>query len=107
MKGRNPGGFGWKDSYSVGGDCYCATTFDHGIGDLTVDTPAGPRSVRQVCDKIGKGPGPEGRPIYNDIQCGNGPANNAGDEDDCPGRVDIGRKGCGHVGPKWDLTVFG
>ena len=106
VRGRNPGGDGWKDSYSVGQKCYCATTFDHNIGPIEGDTPAGKKTVREVCEKIGDGPGPQGRPIYNDIQCGNGPANDAGDEDDCPGRVDIGRGGCGHIGPKWDLTVF-
>jgi hypothetical protein len=106
VAGRNPGGDGWKDSYSVGQQCYCATTFDHGIGDIVVDTPAGKRTVREVCEKIGDGPGAAGRPIYNDIQCGNGPANDAGDEDDCPGRVDIGRQGCGHIGPLWDLSGF-
>ncbi len=104
--GRNPGGDGWKDSYSVGGTCYCATTFDHEIGEVEVATPDGKKTVREVCERIGDGPGPQGRPIYNDIQCGNGPANNAGDEDDCPGRVDIGPEGCGHIGPTWDLTVF-
>ncbi len=106
VPGRNPRGRSWADSYSVGTQCYCASTFDHGIGDLPVDTPAGRKTVREVCDQIGDGPGIDGRPIYNDIQCGNGPANNAGDEDDCPGRVDIGRDGCGHIGPTWDLTVF-
>ncbi|MEL6984424.1 MAG: hypothetical protein AAFO29_18505 [Actinomycetota bacterium] len=104
--GRNPGGDGWKDSYSVGDQCYCATTFDHGIGTIQVNTPAGTKTVREVCEKLGPGPGSQGRPIYNDIQCGNGPANDAGDEDDCPGRVDIGRDGCGHIGPTWDLSVF-
>lgn len=106
VAGRNPGGDSWKDSYSVGNQCYCATTFDHGIGTVVVDTPAGPKTVREVCEKLGPGPGPQGRPIYNDIQCGNGPANDAGDETDCPGRVDIGRDGCGHVGPRWDLSAF-
>ncbi len=106
VDGRDPGGIGWADSYSVGDECYCATTFDHNIGGITVDTPDGPKTVREVCDTLGDGPGIEGRPIYNDVQCGNGPANDAGDEDDCPGRVDIGRDGCGQIGPKWDLSVF-
>ena len=110
VPGRNPGS-GWSDSYSVDGRCYCESTFDHEIGDILVDTPVGQRTVREVCDALGPGPGsrPAGeppRPVYNDIQCGNGPPNNAGDEDDCPGRVDIGRSGCGHIGPRWDLSVF-
>lgn len=41
---------------------------------------------------------------YNDVQCGNGPPNWDVDEHLCPGRVDLGPgKGCGHIGPKWDL----
>ena len=110
-------GEGWSDSYSVGDQCYCETTFDHDIGDVEVETPVGTRTVRQICDALGPGPGSEGRPVYNDIQCGNGPPNSArgiqcaenqpegqGDEHFCPGRVDIGREGCGHIGPKWDLS---
>lgn len=105
VAGRDPGA-GWSDSYSVGDQCYCASTFDHAIGELVMTTPAGPRTVREICDALGPGPGTEGRPVYNDIQCGNGPANDAGDEDDCPGRVDLGREGCGHIGPTWDLDVL-
>jgi hypothetical protein len=43
--------------------------------------------------------------IYNDVQCGNGPENTAGDEDvgQCPGRVDLGKAGCNQIGPLWDL----
>lgn len=29
-----------------------------------------------------------------------------GARDDCPGRVDLGRVGCGHIGPTWDLRVL-
>ncbi|MCG8701899.1 MAG: T9SS type A sorting domain-containing protein, partial [Bacteroidales bacterium] len=62
-----------------------------------------------VCQKIGKGPGKKGNPVYNTVQCGHAPYNNAGDEDPgcCPGRVDQGAKGCDVLGPKWDLSVFG
>ncbi|MEM9069712.1 MAG: hypothetical protein AAGE52_14465 [Myxococcota bacterium] len=105
VPGRNPGS-GWFDSYSVGNACYCDSSFDHNIGPLMVDTPFGPRTVRQVCDALAaEDPPPRGdNPVYNDIQCGNGPPNDAGDEDDCPGRVDIGREGCGHIGPRWRLS---
>lgn len=98
---REPGGNGWKDSYSVGDQCYCSTTFDHNIGPV----PSGVNglTVREICDLIGPGPGSANRPIYNDIQCGNGPANDAGDEDWCPGRVDIGKEGCSQIGPTWKL----
>jgi len=94
---------GYLDSYSVGDRCYCQSNFDHNIVDLRVDTPVGNITVREACDIIGPGPGSRGRPVYNDIQCGNGPANDAGDEDYCPGRVDIGREGCTQIGPKWNF----
>lgn len=100
---------GWGDSYSANGKCYCASTFDHDIGLIPISTPYGTKTVRQICDAIGAGPGQKGNPVYNDIQCGNGPANNAGDEDPecCPGRVDGFENGCQVRGPMWDLSVFG
>jgi len=101
---RNPGGEGWKDSYSVGDRCYCDTTGDHDVDNLIADTPLGRITTETACNIIGPGPGSNGRPIYNDIQCGNGPANDAGDEDYCPGRVDIGKEGCTHIGPKWNFN---
>lgn len=99
-------GNNWSDSYSVDGRCYCDSTFDHAIGDIEIDTPYGVKTVLEICEAIGPGPGAEGNPVYNDIQCGNGPANDAGDEDWCPGRVDLGAAGCCTAGPLWDLTVF-
>ena len=95
----------WSDSYSAGGQCYCATSFDHAIGPVEVETPAGTRTVREVCEHIGPGPGQDGNPVYNDVQCGHGPANDAGDEDPdvCPGRVDQGSVGCLTRGPTWQL----
>jgi len=99
----------WSDSYSVGDRCYCETTFDHNIGPVIVDTELGEMTVHEVCETLGPGPGSEGRPKYNDVQCGNGPANDAGDEDFCPGRVDIQgseqekRLGCRQIGPTWNF----
>ena len=101
---REPGGEAWKDSYSVGDRCYCDTTGDHDVNNLLADTPFGTITTEEACDLIGPGPGSQGNPIYNDIQCGNGPANDAGDEDYCPGRVDIGKEGCTHIGPKWNFS---
>lgn len=100
-------GNGWADSYSFEGRCYIDSTFDHGIGTVLVDTPIGLQTVRQVAEKIGPGPGADGNPIYNDVQCGNGPPNDAGDEDpdQCPGRVDQGAAGCFVIGPLWDLNL--
>ncbi|MCG8701900.1 MAG: T9SS type A sorting domain-containing protein [Bacteroidales bacterium] len=99
---------GWADSYSVNGKCYCATSFDHNIGGIKIKTPAGKKTVKEICNKIGKGPGKGKNPVYNTVQCGHAPYNNAGDEDPgcCPGRVDQGAKGCSKLGPKWDLSVF-
>jgi hypothetical protein len=96
----------WKDSYSVGDQCYCDTTFDHGIGVIEVQTPAGPSTVVEVCALVGPGPGADGYPLYNDVQCGNGPANDAADETSCPGRIDQGESGCLTIGPGWNLDRF-
>ncbi|CBJ32727.1 conserved unknown protein [Ectocarpus siliculosus] len=104
VPGANPGGAGWADSYSVGSKCYMSTTFDHGIGEELVDTPIGEVKIRDLYDMLEAGPGSVGRPLYNDIQCGNGPANDAADETECPGLVMEGPEGCGQIGPKWDLS---
>lgn len=71
-----------------------------------METPDGTRTVRQVCARIGSGPGIGNNPIYNDVQCGHGPPNNAGDEHICPGRVDRGSGGCNIKGPTWNLERF-
>ena len=104
VEGDTPGGLGWADSYSIDGRCFMHTTFDHEIGDYKVDTPQGEMTIRDLYKKMGPGPGRKDRPLYNDIQCGNGPANNAPDEVKCPGLVEYGREGCGQLGPKWDLS---
>ena len=103
---RTPPGDGtpWRDSYSVGDRCYCASTFDHDIGDILVNTPVGTITTREACDIVGPGPGVGNNPIYNDIQCGNGPDNNEPDEMYCPGRVDLRRDGCTHIGPRWNFN---
>jgi hypothetical protein len=98
LSGRLPNPGTWGDSYSVGNSCYCATTYDHEIGPILVDTPLGVMSIKEVCELLGEGPGIEGRPRYNDIQCGNGPANNAGDEEVCPGRIEHQKNGCRYIG---------
>lgn len=99
-------GNNWLDSYSVGNQCYCISTFDHDAGSIVVETPAGPRTTRQICEAIGPGPGVGSNPIYNDLQCGNGPPNNAPDEVLCPGRVDMGADGCFVIGPTWNLEQY-
>ena len=102
---------GWKDSYAVAGKCYCDSNgYDHNLDSKFADTPIGSQNVVDICEAIERilGNGPvDGRIPYNDIQCGNGPANDAADETGCPGRVDIGPEGCNQIGPKWDLeTVY-
>eukprot|EP00752_Nemacystus_decipiens_P001998 g1921.t1 len=106
VKGLIPGGRGWADSYSIGRKCFMKTTFDHGIGDVSVDTPLGKMTIKDLYEKMGPGPGSKDRPLYNDIQCGNGPYNNhdINDEPDCPGLVEYGWAGCGQIGPNWDLS---
>ena len=106
VEGDNPRGDSWGDSYSVNGKCFMHTTFDHDIGDVSVDTPRGRMTIRALFDRMGPGPGAGGRPRYNDIQCGNGPTNdhNILDEVLCPGLVEYGREGCGQIGPMWDLS---
>lgn len=102
---------GWKDSYAVAGKCYCDSNgYDHNLDTKFADTPIGSQNVVDICEAIERvlGDGPvDGRIPYNDIQCGNGPPNDAADEVGCPGRVDIGPEGCDQIGPKWDLeTVY-
>jgi len=64
-------------------------------------------TAKAACDLIGEGPGPEGRPRYNDIQCGNGPSNGENDENFCPGQINVEgteeerRLGCNNIGPKF------
>lgn len=97
------------DSYSYQGKCYCKSNgYDHGIGDYMYEINGQMLRIEDICEKhVGEGPikdpASEGHPIYNDIQCGNGPANTSSDETKCPGRVDIGPDGCGQIGPKWAL----
>ncbi|MBQ4819516.1 Ig-like domain-containing protein [Aquimarina sp. MMG016] len=100
----------WKDSYKANGYCFCDSNFDHGISNKKVTINGNKYSVRDICNELEKHP--RYRKFrssdipYNDIQCGNGPANDAGDEDPdaCPGRVDQGPSGCQTIGPKWDMN---
>ena len=101
----NPGPLRWADSYSDGDSCYCASTFDHNLALVKVDTPLGSMTVKEVCDLLGEGPtgSSDGRPHYNDIQCGNGPSV-VTDEVACPGRTEYGQEGCRYIGPKWNFA---
>lgn len=99
----------WKDSYKANGFCWCDTNFDHNLGSkkLTINNTA--YGIKDVCDELKKFH-PQYRPFnngdepYNDIQCGNGPVNDAPDEAGCPGRVDLGPAGCNMIGPKFDMN---
>lgn len=80
----------WSDSYSVDGQCYCDSSYDHEVGDIVFPTPVGNKTVLQICtdinEKLGFG-APSGRVYYNTIQCGHEPANTAQINDEwlCPG----------------------
>jgi hypothetical protein len=104
--GANPGGISWANSYSVDDRCYCVSTLENRIAQYPIETPLGWMTVKEVCDMLGKGPGVSGHPIYNDVQCRNGPPNYTGDEHTCPGRVDIGKNGCGQIGPTWSFGAI-
>jgi hypothetical protein len=107
VKGDSNVNSGWIDSYSVGDNCYCASTFDHDIGIIVVSTPYGMKTVKEVCDMINVNAPPNiNRPTYNDVQCGNGPDNGLEDEKICPGRTDHGQNGCKYIGPKWNFSVL-
>lgn len=62
----------WADSYSVGGKCYCASNFDHGLKHVSMRGPGGRwMKVTDVCNYVGEGPewaNGSGRKYYNDIQ---------------------------------------
>jgi len=78
----------WTDSYSVANQCFCSSSFDHQIGGKLLSTPAGDKTVREVCARVNElyGQGPRsGRVYFNTIQCGHGPTNNFYDELQCPG----------------------
>lgn len=101
----------WSDSYSVDGQCYCDTTnFDHGLKDMSANTPNGRKKITEICkdveNKFGKGRS-SGRVYFNDIQCGHGPANDAADEKICPG-IPNGNKysgsRCKEKGSTWNLN---
>lgn len=83
----------WASSYSVDGSCYC---LGPSVDTTVVSTPLGPMTVQEVCGLLGAYPfgGSEGRPLYNDAQCGNG-APSSNNEEACPGRVDHGADGVG------------
>lgn len=97
----------WKDSYQANGYCWCESTFDHDLDDKKVLINGVPYSVVDICDELENHPDyrtfDNDDPAFNDIQCGNGPFNNAADEPGCPGRVDLGSSGCDQIGVTWDM----
>ena len=90
-----PANLGWADSYSYQNKCYISSDLDHDADQITI----GGMSTADI-QNTQNAPGIEfADALYNDINCGNGPPNNAGDEDWCPGRVDLGAAGCLIAGP--------
>jgi hypothetical protein len=99
---------GWHDSYSVNGVCYIDSGFDHNARNLLWTINGVTRKVGDWIPLLKTGPGRGNNHTYNDVQCGHGPANNAGDEDPypagCPGLIIVGsREGCNVKGPTWKL----
>ncbi|WP_025743649.1 carbohydrate-binding protein [Aquimarina pacifica] len=103
----NPSHPSWTDSFEANGFCWCnSTNYDHGLIDKSVTVNGVEVNIKTLCEELEKHPSyrayVNGDAPYNDIQCGNGPANDADDETGCPGRTDIGPDGCNVIGPKWD-----
>jgi len=113
----NPTHPSWTDSFQANGFCWCNTTYDHGIGEITFEINGQNIPIRTICEELEKHPDyrayQNGDAPYNDIQCGNGPPNDHDilDEQGCPGRTDLGSAGCNQIGPTWDIdwleTRFG
>jgi len=111
-------GSNWSDSYSANGLCWCETTYDHDLDDITkvwFVINGERRNIRDICEELENHPSFRNKQnsdlVYNDIQCGNGPANTAKDETYCPGRVGISstdyddlNEACQTKGPTWDLA---
>ena len=95
----------WSDSYAVGDQCFCDSSFDHGLNAMSVETPQGMKSVRQICADIRANFGNGGldRTYYNTSQCGHPPANNAPDEANCPGIIGGSAADCLRRGATWNL----
>jgi len=98
----------WRDSYSANGVCYIDGGFDHNARNMLWTIDGVTRTVGEWIPFLKTGPGRGNNHTYNDVQCGHGPANDAGDEDaypaGCPGLIIIGsREGCNVKGPTWQL----
>ena len=116
IKGTNepePLGINWMDSYLANGKCFIESNLSYEIRNTKVSTSIGNITVEDANKYLRNDPDfrlrQRGDPIYNDVQCGNGPANDAGEEDNiggCPGRVDLGRDGCAVVGPEWNFSFI-
>ncbi len=105
----NPRHPGWTDSFAANGFCWCSSTnFDHNLDSKTLRINGTNYNIVDVCDELKKHPSyrafKNGDAPYNDIQCGNGPANDAPDEAGCPGRTDLGPSGCNQIGPTFDVN---
>jgi hypothetical protein len=99
---------GWHDSYSVNGVCYIDGGHDHNARNMKWTIDGVTRTVGEWIPYLKTGPGRGNNHTYNDVQCGHGPANDAGDEDPypvgCPGLIIVGsREGCNVKGPTWQL----
>ena len=101
----------WQGSYSANGQCFCSGEVPATLASKIVPTPIGGQTIKQVCAKVGEGPelqkqaGLFNHPVYEDLQCGNGPHAASSQKRDaaCIGSLDGGFDSCVPIGPEWDL----
>lgn len=96
-----PGAATWGDSFlGTDGQCWPRSGYDHGIGGIQITTGSGETlTIREAAALLGDSPSVYEDYTFNDVNCGNGPANDNGDEDtnQCPGLVTRGTSGCSYI----------
>ena len=102
----------WASSYVANGKCFIDSDFStNSFGSAPIKSnSSGLSTVEDIYRMLINDPRYRPRTttdiVYNDLQCGNGPAiqeSNESKDGGCPGRLDSGIRGCSMVGPRWDL----
>ncbi|PID60925.1 MAG: hypothetical protein CSB44_08590 [Gammaproteobacteria bacterium] len=103
----------WTGSYWAEGQCYCTESIDPAVAGRIVPTPVGGKTVAQICQEIGRGPGLElegerfNFPAYRDPQCGNGPFVPGSEPDaSCAGTLTLDGSECQPARPARDLAAL-
>ncbi len=98
-------------SYEADGNCYCTEFVAlSDIATMMLPTPIGGQTVKQICERLGNGPGLVlenglyNHPAYADAQCGNN-LNAENSEKSCTLLDAHGSSSCGKAGAKWDLKA--